>query len=139
MGFSFQDLIGVVVLVGLIATPIALWKRKKRIIAVVFGLVVGLLWIAIALASFERSRTFTSRAARVNNLKAIQNAKKEWARRNNKQSSDVPTEEDLVGDGKQLPEMPKCWAGGTFTIGAVNQKPTCSLANQGHQIPDEEH
>ena len=139
MGFSFQDLIGLVVLVALIATPIILWKRKKRIVAVVFGILVVLLWIAIALPSFIVVHTEAHRAMCVNNLKLIENAKAAWAKENGKQPSDVPTETDLVGTNKLLSEKPKCPAGGIITIEPVNQKPTCSLVEQKHVIPDKEH
>jgi len=139
MGILIQDLLGLVVVIALIAAPIILWKRKRRITAVVLGLLVVLLWLAIALPGFKKSHTFAFRATCINNLKVIQRAKAEWATQHNKQGLDVPLETDLVGTNKPLSEMPKCPAGEIITIGPVNQKPTCSLIEEKHAITDEEH
>jgi hypothetical protein len=64
----------------------------------------------------------------------IEEAKDEWARANHKLPTDVPTEEDFVGTNKLLHSMPVCPSGGTYAFGAVNQKPTCSLAEHGHKL-----
>jgi len=135
MGFPIQDLIGFVILAAAIAALVVLWKRKKRIAAIVLGLFFVLLWIAIALPGLKRARN--PRAACINNLTVIQRVKGDWAKQHNKQPSDVPLETDLFGADKLFSEMPRCPAGGIITIGAANQKPSCSLAEQGHAIPDE--
>ena len=136
MGFSIQDLIGLVILAALIATPVVLWKRKRRIVAVGVGILIGSLWIIIALPSFEKAHGTSDMVKCVNNLIAIRNAKDEWAKQNNKQPSDIPLLADVIGVGKQLESVPICPAGGRYAFGAVGQKPVCSLAGRGHTLDD---
>jgi hypothetical protein len=65
------------------------------------------------------------------NLLTIDAAKRLWASRYQKQPTDVPTEEDLT---PFLPDrkFPTCPEGGTYTIGAVGENVTCSIAE--HQF-----
>jgi hypothetical protein len=65
------------------------------------------------------------------NLRLIYAAKQAWAIDKTKTDSDVPTEQDLLPYLKGV--FPVCPAGGTYTIGAVGQLPTCSIA--GHVLP----
>jgi hypothetical protein len=74
------------------------------------------------------------RNACVANLKAIQAAKTEWAKQNQKGPTDIPMAEDLFGADKFLRDQPACPRGGEYRIGAVNEKPTCSLAPKRHRI-----
>lgn len=68
----------------------------------------------------------------INNLRQIDAAKNQFALEKGKANGDTVTEADitpyLVG-GK----MPVCPSGGTYTIGKVGEKPTCSTA--GHFLP----
>ena len=66
----------------------------------------------------------------INNLRQIDGAKNEWALEKNKKATDVPTKEDLL---PYLRSWPVCPQGGTYTIGAVGDKPTCSIP--GHELP----
>jgi DNA repair exonuclease SbcCD ATPase subunit len=71
----------------------------------------------------------------VNNLRLFDAAKQQWALENKKQSTDTPGVEDLrpyLGRGPNG-EMPTCPDGGTYTIGAVGEKPTCSIP--AHALP----
>jgi hypothetical protein len=74
----------------------------------------------------------SERNACINNLRQIDGAKNEFALEKGKKNGDVVTEADItpymVG-GK----MPVCPSGGTYTIGKVGDKPTCSTA--GHFLP----
>jgi outer membrane lipoprotein-sorting protein len=78
--------------------------------------------------SFEASQ----RNACINNLRQIDAAKNEFALEKGKANGTIVTETDitpyLVG-GK----MPVCPSGGTYTIGKVGEKPTCSIP--GHELP----
>jgi outer membrane lipoprotein-sorting protein len=77
----------------------------------------------------------SQRNACINNLRQIDAAKNQWALENNKKAGTVVTEDDvkpyikLDADGN----LPKCPSGGTYTIGKVGEKPTCSTA--GHFLP----
>jgi len=73
-----------------------------------------------------------ARDACIDNLKAIDTAKQEWALEKNKDATDVPTADDLAPYLKGS-VMPVCSAGGTYIIGAMNENPTCSVP--GHALP----
>jgi DNA repair exonuclease SbcCD ATPase subunit len=71
----------------------------------------------------------------VNNLRLYDSAKQQWALENRKQNTDTPTLDDLrpyLGKGANG-EMPTCPDGGTYVIGTVGEKPTCS--NAAHVLP----
>lgn len=72
------------------------------------------------------------RDACINNLKAIDLAKQAWALENSKDATDTPTADDLLPYLKGN-VMPSCPSGGTYTIGSMNQAPTCSV--NGHVLP----
>ena len=91
---------------------------------------VGGVMAAVAIPNFVKARETAQRSACINNLRQIDAAKSEWALENNKTNGVVPTEADLaqyIRNG-----MPKCPAGGTYTIGPIGEKPTCSLP--GHVL-----
>jgi general secretion pathway protein G len=90
---------------------------------------VGML-SAIAIPNFVKARATSQENACINNLRAIQAAKNEWALEKGKTATDVPTKEDLL---PYLHRWPVCPAGGTYTINAVGQNPTCSIP--GHVLP----
>jgi hypothetical protein len=69
----------------------------------------------------------------INNLRLIESAKEQWALENNKTNSDVPTWPDLniyFGGGGAV--ILKCPRGGTYTLGTISNKPTCSYP--GHVL-----
>lgn len=72
----------------------------------------------------------------INNLRQIDGAKQQWMSDHRKTTNDVPTWEDLReyirGIGTTGP-MLVCPAGGTYTIGQVGEKPTCT--NPRHRLP----
>jgi hypothetical protein len=74
------------------------------------------------------------RDACIANLRAISAAKTAWALDNNKTIDAVPTARDLL---PYLPGgvFPVCPAGGTYSINAVGELPTCSIP--GHVLPQQ--
>jgi hypothetical protein len=67
----------------------------------------------------------------INNLRQIDAAKQQWALEKNQTIAAVPVAEDLVPylkDGI----FPSCPAGGLYSINAVGEMPTCSIA--GHAL-----
>jgi hypothetical protein len=71
----------------------------------------------------------------INNLRLIDAAKQQWALEFKKLPTDIPSVEDIqpyMGRGAKG-EMPTCPDGGTYTLGAVNEKPTCSVPS--HTLP----
>jgi hypothetical protein len=95
---------------------------------------VGML-SAIAIPNFVKARQASQKNACINNLRQIDGAKQQWALENNKESSDVPMQKDIqpfIGRGSSG-IWPVCPQGGNYTIGSVDQPPTCSIS--GHEMP----
>lgn len=68
----------------------------------------------------------------LNNLRQLDGAKQQWALEAKKTSSATPSEREIapfLKDG-----IPKCPAGGVYTLKAVDSVPTCSIA--GHALPE---
>jgi hypothetical protein len=85
---------------------------------------------AIAVPNFVKARATSQQNACINNLRQLDAAKNQWALEKGKTATDVPTKEDLL---PYLRNWPVCPAGGTYTINAVGEPPTCSIP--GHQLP----
>ncbi len=66
------------------------------------------------------------------NLRHLEAAKEQWALDGGKSVGSVPTSE-LLKDKKYLTRMPVCPEGGTYTLRAVGDNPTCSI--KGHLLP----
>jgi hypothetical protein len=66
------------------------------------------------------------------NLRIIKAAKNVWAFEHNAGTDDIPTEKDLL---PYIPggDFPTCPSGGTYSINAVGEPPTCSYP--GHALP----
>ena len=78
------------------------------------------------------SEAESERNACINNLRQIYIAKQQWALENNKTDAAIPTAQDLLPYFKDG-IFPVCPSGGTYTIGAVGNAPTCSIS--GHVLP----
>ncbi len=90
---------------------------------------------AVAQAAQAEAQKVQSDNACINNLRLIDAAKQQWALENKKQSTDTPTLDDLrpyIGRGPKG-ELPTCPDGGTYTVGTVGEKPTCSIP--AHVLP----
>jgi len=60
-----------------------------------------------------------------NKLRQIDGAKQMWADEHHKMTNDIPTWEDLRGYLKTAPLT--CPNGGTYTLGRIDELPTCSI------------
>src|SRR5437667_9337953 len=90
---------------------------------------------AIAIPNFVKARTASQKSACIANLKQIDGAKATWALEQKKTSTDTPTGTDLYGTDKYIRDEPGCPAAGTYTIAAVDAKPSCTLGTaQGHTL-----
>ena len=70
----------------------------------------------------------------ISNLRAINQAKALWALEKEKSPTDVPTAQDLLPYLKDN-TFPVCPDGGTYSINAASEAPTCSI--QGHVLPSQ--
>ncbi|MEK7674582.1 MAG: prepilin-type cleavage/methylation domain-containing protein [Verrucomicrobiota bacterium] len=90
---------------------------------------------AVAIPNFVKARSPRSKSACSNNLRQIDGAKEQWALENKKSAGTpvVVSEVDTYFKGG----APKCSAGGTYTYGAVDKNPRCSMAlsdPEGHVL-----
>jgi regulator of replication initiation timing len=70
----------------------------------------------------------------INNLRMIQAAKQQWALENSMTLTNVPTAQDLTPYFKDG-ILPVCPDGGTYSMNAVGEAPTCSTP--GHVLPSQ--
>lgn len=101
-------------------------------------LIIGIL-LSIALPNFIRTRETTRAKACVGNLKQIFGSKERWAMDNNKGGADTPTMADLVAPGVYLKNTPVCQSGGNYTVGRLDQLPTCSVGTNGAGDSSDDH
>lgn len=66
------------------------------------------------------------------NLRTMEQAKIAWAQQEQRQPNDVPTDADLFGPGKPLPQRPVCPGGGQYNIGPVQARPTCTVPGHAY-------
>jgi prepilin-type N-terminal cleavage/methylation domain-containing protein len=91
--------------------------------------IIGLL-AAIAIPNFVKARTNAQKNACIKNLQQIDGAKEQWAleKKLSERTAAVVTEVDEYIKGG----APTCPAGGTYTYGALNTNPSCTIA--GHAL-----
>jgi hypothetical protein len=95
--------------------------------------VVGMM-SAIAIPNFVKARTTSQQNACINHLRQFDAAENQWALENNKKTGDPCTAEDLKPYIRLIGgQLPKCPAGGAYTIGPVGETPRCSVP--GHALP----
>ena len=82
---------------------------------------------AIAIPNFVKAREVAQMNVCRNNLRQIEGAKQMWALKEKKEQTDTPTPEDLAAYLKNGFQSLTCPIGGTYSINAVNETPTCSI------------
>jgi competence protein ComGC len=96
-------------------------------------MIIGILSL-IAVPNFLSARSNSQKNSCNANLHLIEAAKEQWAMDKKKGTTDTPTSTDLIGtvtDG-YIKHYPSCSAGGTYTIGNMVTRPTCTIA--GHVL-----
>ncbi len=73
-----------------------------------------------------------SAIACVANLRMLESVKAKWAADLHKQPTETPLDADLFGPGKYVQQKPACPAGGVYTLGPVQAKPTCSAPGHAY-------
>lgn len=109
-------------------------RRGRSWVFFVLGLICTLLLLAIALPSLRPARSIAERNSCIANLKQIAEAKRSWAAQSKPELSAAAQPADLAPFLK-AGKLPICLAGGTYTLGAVNEPPRCSHADKGHTLP----
>jgi prepilin-type N-terminal cleavage/methylation domain-containing protein len=91
-------------------------------------LIIGIL-LAIAVPNFVRARETSRAKTCVDNLRQIEAAKEAWALETKAASSATPAMTDLAPT--YIKTTPQCQSGGTYTIGNMTTRPTCSIGDNG--------
>ncbi len=109
-------------------------SRKSAFTLVEIMIVVAIIGLlaAIAIPNFIKAREASQKNACIANLKQIDGAKNTWALEQKKVNTDTPGDSDLFGATLYIREKPACPANGTYALGAVSAKPTCTIS--GHTI-----
>jgi hypothetical protein len=110
-------------------------STRKTIIRLIVYAGVLVLVIIVFLPKFFKQGNYVSQNACVNNLAWIAGAKKVWASEKQKTTNDIPTWKDLQPYASRFPQPePQCPSGGIYTIGKVDESPTCSIGGAGHTL-----
>ena len=107
-------------------------SRRKFYGGLVLG---GLMLMVFGFSGCKTMRKVREKALKngcVENLTRIDHAKAQWALDNKKDSGPGPGWEDLLGSTSSLNRMPKCPAGGTYTVNPIGTAPSCSV--DGHVL-----
>ena len=88
--------------------------------------IIGVL-AAVAIPSLVGARKKAQAQACKSTLQTIAGVKVQWALDLKKSDADVPTDDDLFGNGKYIDNKPSCPAGGTYDLKSVADRPTCSI------------
>ncbi len=87
--------------------------------------IIGLL-AAVAVPNFMKATGTAKRQVCSMNREQIDSAKIMWATENKKSDNDTPSEDDVKVYLKNS-QFPSCPAGGTYAVGAVKDKSTCTV------------
>jgi len=109
-------------------------NRKSGFTLVEIMIVVAIIGLlaAIAIPNFVKARTNSQKNSCIANLKQIEGAKATWAMENKKVDGDTPETTDLYGATAYIRVEPTCPANGTYDIGTVADRPTCTIS--GHAL-----
>jgi serine/threonine protein kinase/tetratricopeptide (TPR) repeat protein len=76
---------------------------------------------------YTRGDAASEKAACRDHRLQVDEAKKYWARENNRELSAVPKRAEIFGPERRIKSDSKCPSGGSYTIGAVNEPTRCSV------------
>jgi hypothetical protein len=110
-----------------------------RKIALVASVVACVPILVLGVAAFIRARNTSASNACINNLRQLDGIKQQWALENHKTTNDIPTWETIrlylpqwEQEGRRI--GPLCPQGGTYSLGRVGDRPTCSIGGPDHTL-----
>jgi hypothetical protein len=101
-------------------------SQKAKI--AIFGMPIICLLVAIVIPNLARSRVVTAADSCINRLRQIDAAKAQWTLAHHKTTNDTPTWADLRSYFSRARLPLECPDGGVYTIGRVDELPSCSIA-----------
>ncbi len=105
--------------------------RGFTLVEVMIVVLVLSILMAIAVANFQGARDKSQLSSCLSNLRQIESAKEQWGMELGKLSTATPTSANL--SPSYLRSYPACPSGGTYTIGDLATRPSCSVTN--HLLP----
>ena len=108
---------------------------KRAIFRTAFAIVLTVFIYSFVLPPPRTARPPSKANACINNLRLIDGAKEQWANDKGKSTNASPTWEDIrpyMGLGPSG-NLPTCPSKGSYTLGRVDQLPTCTIPN--HELP----
>ncbi len=127
-------IIAIVAFGPLVLVSIHYYKRRNASkVAFVGAFTWAVLYFMIAAPGAKSGRPDAQKNTCIANMKQIAEAKRSWATQTKPETSTAPQISDLAAYLKQG-LLPVCPGGGTYTLGAVNEPPSCSRADKGHSL-----
>lgn len=91
----------------------------------------------IALPNLFSARKTAEDKVCIANLRAIKHAKEKWGFDEKKTEAELPTYNDIKPYLSKSQTQNICPIGGKYTLGALNENPTCEYGNLGHTLTEE--
>ena len=102
-------------------------SRGFTLLEILIVVMISSMLLAIAIPNFIQARETSRSKACQRTLWEIQSAKERWAMDNRRPATDTPAMTDLVAPGVYLRNDPVCPSSGTYTIGRLDETPSCSV------------
>jgi prepilin-type N-terminal cleavage/methylation domain-containing protein len=111
--------------------------RRHGFTLIEIMIVVGIISIVISIAvpAWLRQRRLASQRVCQEQLTKIDGAKLQWAIETRQSGGAVPVWADLVGSDRYLKFQPNCPEGEPYTLGSVNELPTCGATTSNYPNP----
>lgn len=106
---------------------------ELAIVVAVLGVIA-----VIAMPNLFSARKTAEDKICIANLKTIVHAKEQWGFDNGKKETEEPNYNDIKPYLTRTQTQNICPIGGKYTIGALNEDPSCEYGNLGHTLAEDE-
>ncbi len=108
-------------------------KRGFTLIEIMIVVLIIEVLLAIAIPNFLRARETSRAKSCCANMRQMETAKEQWAMDSKAAATDTPTAANLVDEYMKgtADTLPDCPSGGTYTLGNMSTRPTCSIGTNG--------